>query len=60
VKLLLQNNPIHIQPTSDDATTALKFDYITFVGLDAVDNIMMEHKEKSTLLTKPVLITRLF
>lgn len=51
----MQNNPLHIQPTTEDEATALKFDYITFVGLDAVDNILMEHKEKSADLGHPVL-----
>lgn len=41
-----KNNPLHIQPTLEDASKAPKFDYITFVGLDAVDNILREHKEK--------------
>lgn len=53
VVAVVQNNPLHIQPTTEDAAKALKFDYITFVGLDAVDNILMEHKEKSTLLYLP-------
>jgi hypothetical protein len=46
----VQNNPLHVQPTEDDAASALKFDYITFVGLDAVDNVLMEHKERSASL----------
>ena len=55
--VFVQNNPLHIQPTTEDEAQALKFDYITFVGLDAVDNILMEHKEKSARLGHPVLST---
>lgn len=43
----MQNNPLHIQPIQEGATNPLKYDFLTFVGLDAVDSILLEQRERS-------------
>lgn len=43
----MQNNPLHIQPIQEGITNPLKYDFLTFVGLDAVDSILLEQRERS-------------
>jgi hypothetical protein len=42
-----QNNPLHIQPLQDGAINPLKFDYIVYVSMDAIDSILAEQAERS-------------
>lgn len=43
----MQNNPLHIQPIQEGVTNPLKYDFLTFVGLDAVDSILLEQRDRS-------------
>lgn len=44
---IMQNNPLHIQPIQEGIANPLKYDFLTFVGLDAVDSILLEQRERS-------------
>lgn len=50
-RLHLQNNPLFIQPTEENPANPLKFDYVIYICLDAIDGIIRDQLENSACLS---------
>jgi hypothetical protein len=45
---MVQNNPLLMHPLEECATNPLKFDYVVYVCLDAIDGIILEQADRGS------------
>jgi hypothetical protein len=46
----VQNNPLLIHPLEETSSNPLKFDYVVYVCLDAIDSVILEQADKGASL----------